>query len=52
MPPGRVHLNSSRLNDTAIPLVSDWCNGTMQVVAPSNLAATTPKSASACGRSS
>jgi branched-chain amino acid transport system substrate-binding protein len=51
MPPGRVHFNSAGLNDAAIPLVSEWCNGTMQVVAPSNLAATTPKSAAACGRS-
>lgn len=50
MPPGRVHFNSSGLNDAAIPLVSEWCHGTMQVVAPSNLAATSPQSATACGR--
>jgi branched-chain amino acid transport system substrate-binding protein len=52
MPPGEVHFNASGLNDAAIPLVSEWCHGTLQVVAPSNLAATTPKSAAACGRSS
>ena len=50
MPPGKVHFNDSGLNDVAVPLVSEWCHGLMQVVAPQNLAATKPQSPQACGR--
>jgi branched-chain amino acid transport system substrate-binding protein len=50
MPPGKVHFNSKGLNDAAIPLVSEWCHGKTQVVAPQNLAAAKPQSSEACGR--
>jgi branched-chain amino acid transport system substrate-binding protein len=51
MPPGRVQFNQAGLNVAAVPLVSEWCNGLLQTVAPKSMAATTPKSAAACGRS-
>ena len=51
MPPGHVQFNQAGLNVAAVPLVSEWCNGLMQTVAPKSMAAATPKPAAACGRS-
>ena len=50
MPPGRVHFNSSGLNDAATPLVSEWCDGKLTTVGPKSLAASKIKTPKECGR--
>lgn len=50
MPPGKVHFNSAGLNDAAVPLVSEWCQGLLRTVAPQELASMKPRSPQECGR--
>lgn len=50
MPPGKVKFDQTGLNVDAVTLVSEWCDGLLQVVAPSQMAAMTARKPSDCGR--